>query len=387
MEGAAIERARDACATLVDSLGEGDALSIVSFGSDTRVIVPATRTTAASKALAKGAIAKIKAEGTTDMAGGLQAGIAQARTFLSNDGINRIVLVGDGVPNEPRSVTTLADQAQQLHIPITTLGLGSDFDETLMTTIAQHSGGSFHFVEDASHVAKVFEQELSKMQRLVARGTWVEITPGPGVVIDDVVGLAHSPVGRSVRFQIGEMSEGQVRDAIVHVTMSGHHDASKIELLDAAVHYTTTSTEAELVAKQFLGVAASADAKAVTASRTPEIDHQVARVRVADEIVKAIALARGGDAKGARALLDKAAKLATDEGKRFEDAELSAKAKEALSIKKTVASLVPSLPMPVRTGGGPRPMKSFEFASPPSPAAALEVRSAHGDAMRTIQGE
>ena len=385
MEGTAIDRAREACATLVDSLTEGDALAIVSFGSQTQVIVPATRTTAESKALAKKAIERIKAEGTTDLAGGLQAGLAQARTFLATDGINRIVLVGDGVPNDARSVTSLADQAQQLHIPITTLGLGPDFDETLMSAIAQHSGGTFHFVENASGVAKVFEQELSKMQRLVARGTWVELTPGPGVVIDDVLGLVHSPAGRSVRFQIGEMSEGQVRDAIVHITVSGHHEGSKIELLDAVTHYTTASTEAELVARQFLGGAASADSKAVLAGHNPEVEHQTARVRVADEMVRAIALARAGDLKGARALLDSAAKVATQEGKRFEDADLSAKAKEAQSIKKTVASLVP-VPAVRPSDMRSRP-KNLDFAPAPSPAAALQVRSAHGEAMRTIQGD
>lgn len=385
MEGAAIERARDACATLVDSLGEGDALSIVTFGSETHVIVPASRITNDKRALAREAISKIKAEGTTDMAGGLQAGLGQVRTFLQNDGINRIVLVGDGVPNDPTPVLGLADQALSLHVPITTLGLGGDFDETEMTAVAQRSGGTFHFVEDASRVAKVFQDELSKMQRLVARGTFVDVTPGPGVVIDDVIGLAHQPIGRAMRIPIGDMSEGQVRDVVLHLTTPNRHESSKIELLDAVTHYTTTSTEATLEARRFVGLTASADAKAVASAHDADVEHQAARVRVADDMVRAMALARAGDLKGARALLDKAAKLATDEGKRFEDADLKSKAKEVASLKKTIASLAP--PPPQVLGGGER-MKRPEFASPPpSPAAAMQLRSAHGAAMDLLQGQ
>lgn len=169
MDGAPIERARDACATLVDSMSDGDTLSIVTFGSKPQVIVAAGPVSVEWKKAAKKAIAEIRAEGTTDMAGGLRFGLDQARSKLSATGINRLVLMGDGVPNDSAQVLALADQAKGLGIPVTAFGLGADFDEALMTSLAQRSGGAYHFIDDASRVAQVFKDEISRMERVVAK--------------------------------------------------------------------------------------------------------------------------------------------------------------------------------------------------------------------------
>jgi Ca-activated chloride channel family protein len=391
MDGDAIANARRAAATLVDLMHDGDALSIVTFGSKTRVVVPAVKIDAASREKAKRAIDGIVAEGTTDMDGGLRAGLEQVRTFARADGISRIVLVGDGVPNDPTQIPALADAANGQHVSITTLGLGPDFDETIMTTIAQRSQGAFHFVDDASLVAKVFEKEISKLERVVGRGGWVEITPGPGVVLEAAIGLPGQPIGRSLRVSLGDISEGQTRDIVVRVKLPAHRSASKVEILDATIHAARATTNEQMVVSTFLGAPASSDAKAITDAANLEVEHEASRLVVADDLVRAIALARQGDVKGARKLLDEAAALAKKDGHRFDDPELAAKEAEARKLKKTVASLAPPPPPPVFVGaefGGPRAPtpKLMDVPRAMSPAAALELRGIHGEAMREIQG-
>jgi Ca-activated chloride channel family protein len=390
MEGAAIDKARDACGALVDGLAPGDALSIVTFGSSAKVIVPATLITAEAQAKAREAIRAIKAEGTTDMAGGLQAGLAQAQTFFSNEGVSRVVLVGDGVPNEPVNVPALADQAGQQRMPITTLGLGPDFEETLMSAVAQRSGGAFHFVADASSVAQVFKDELVKVEHVVAQNVFVDVVPGPGVVLEEVLGADPSPLSRGSRLSLGELKADQTRDVVLRVKIPGHHDGSKIELLDAVAHGFRVASGVEVTAQKFTGLDASKDAKAASDEKSEELEHQGARLRAASGIVHAIALARSGDLKGARALLDATAARATLAGSHFHDAELTAKAKEAQSIKKTLASLAPPPEVPdvaVPVGGGRRPATAPRPPPVASPAAALEVKTAHAGAMKVLQGE
>ena len=105
------------------------------------------------------------------------------------------------------------------------------------------------------------------------------------------------------------------------------------------------------------------------------------------------ALARAGDVTGARSLLDVTVKLATDAGKRFEDADLTEKAKEALKLKGTVASLAPP-PVafqPVSddgTGATAKMPSPMSAPLPPalSPKAALDVRSIHGASEHELQG-
>jgi Ca-activated chloride channel family protein len=385
MDGAPITRAREACATLLDALKPDDAVSIVTFGSQPRVVVPAIRVSAESRAKAQEAVKSIKAEGTTDMAGGLQFGLAQARTFFAANGINRIVLLGDGVPNDPVATLSMADQAKNQQISVTALGLGIDFDETQMTAVAQRSGGTYHFIDDAARVATVFEQELSKMQRVVARRAHIDVTPGPSVTVHGAIGLPHQLIGRTMRVQLGDIGEGQSRDVVVRLNVTARKAGAPIELADALVRYEVTVPDAPPTVSKFVGMAASSDPAAVKSSHNAEVERQATRLRVADNIVRAIAMARGSDLAGARKLLDATSKFAAEGAKLFDDAELVAKVKEIQELKKSIASLVPP-PVHQNFGGGMGigPPKSVQKA--PSPAAALGVRRAHGDAMKVIDG-
>ncbi|MBL8742033.1 MAG: VWA domain-containing protein, partial [Myxococcales bacterium] len=273
MAGSAIEEARAACAKLVDAMADGDALSIVTFGSGAKVVVPAVRLDAKSRRAAKSALATIVAEGTTDMAAGLNAGLAEATRFMSPDGNNRVVLVGDGVPNDPATTLSLVDQARSRSLPITALGLGPDFDETLMGTVAQRSGGSFHFIDDASQVATVFEKEIRRLSRVAARHVNVQLTPGPGVTIVEGFGLGATPNGRGFLFSLGDLAEGQVRDAIIKVKLTGHREGAPIELLDAVATYGHGPTGEALSVSRFAAINTSANDGSVRESFNVEVAH------------------------------------------------------------------------------------------------------------------
>ncbi|NUO50253.1 MAG: VWA domain-containing protein [Polyangiaceae bacterium] len=392
MDGEGIKQARAACSTLVDSLSEGDALSIVTYGSKPKVIVSAVKITKETRASSKKAVEGIVADGTTDMAGGLKTGLDQLREHMKPDGINRIVLVGDGVPNDAASVLAIADQARAQRVPVTSLGLGPEFDETLMASIAQRSGGTFHFIEDASRVSKVFQDQIAKMNRLVARNTWVDITGGPGVTILETFGLPV--VGRTGRIHIGDLTEGQVRDTIMRVKLKGHRDGTKVEVFDAVVHYNLPAGGNELTASKFTSVRSSANPDALKEANK-DVEHEATTLRVADGIVRAIGLARGGDLNGARKLLDLTSKFAQEGSKRFEDTDLKGKVDEITKLKKTLHTLLPRPEPEFGMGGGagigrgptksaPRPAAAFHDATP---AEAMSVRSTHSGAMKALQGD
>jgi len=384
MEGAVIEQARKACASVVDQLHDGDAMSVVTFGSQAKVVVEATRVSDKTKEAAKKAIAAIKATGTTDMAGGLRAGIEQAKSMIDPNGINRVVLVGDGVPNDPSQLPSLSDQARALRLPITSLGLGPEFDETQMSMLAQRSGGSFHFVQDGDQVAKVFKNEIARMERLVAKNTRVELTPGPGVTLEEAIGLPGARSGKKLIVQLGDLTEGQVRDVMLKVKLTGHADGSKVELLDAVARYTPAAGGIEREVSEFAAIKSSSNAESLKETNR-EVEHQATRLRVADAIVKAMAQARAGDVPGARKILEAANKLASEGAKKFDDADLTAKVKEIAALKKTIASLAPPpLQFGALGGGGMSRRPAADFASP---AAAMEMRKSHGRAMSELQGD
>src|SRR6185436_1956823 len=98
-------------------------------------------------------------------------------------------------------------QAAASGISITTMGLGNDYDETLMGRIALGTGGKFSYVDDSSKVTSFFKEEVVRLQHVVAKNASVELKAGPGVTIKSVIGRTFSRTdGHAVRVQLGDLS-------------------------------------------------------------------------------------------------------------------------------------------------------------------------------------
>lgn len=386
MEGEMIEDAKKASLALLDSLSPGDTLAVVAFHSRAEVLSPATRIDAKNAAKIREQIGKMKAHGTTDMAGGLRAGIDEVVKGLRADGVNRIVLLGDGVPNNESPMLGLAQSAGQSGIAVTTLGLGLDYNETLMNAVAQRSGGKFHFVRDSGAVASVFKEEVLRLKRVVGKNASLKLSPGPGVVIKSVVGLPVSMSGTDTVVMLGDMSEGDQRDVIVRVAAAGRRAGSVVELFDAAVGFDVTNgfASAHIEERSFVSVRATADQEELSAGRDLDVERSAARISVADRIVQAIAAARAGQLAQAQAMLDAIEKDAKRAAKQLEDAELLEKANSIPALKESLPSLVQRAePAIMPANAGP---VAPSLPSMPSPAAAEVVMKAQASAVRTIQG-
>lgn len=387
MEGEMIEDAKKASLALLDSLSPGDTLAVIAFHSRAEVLTPATLINAKSAAKIREQIGKMKAHGTTDMAGGLKAGIDEVVKGLRADGVNRIVLLGDGVPNNEAPMLNLARSAGQSGIAVTALGLGIDYNETLMNAVAQHSGGKFHFVRDSGAVASVFKEEVLRLKRVVGKNASLKLSPGPGVTIKGIVGLPASTSGTDTIVMLGDMSEGDQRDVIVRVSAAGRRANSVVELFDAAVAFDVTSgfSSARLEERSFVAVRATSDQEELAAGRDLDVERSAARISVADRIVQAIAAARMGQLAQAQAMLDAIEKDAKRAAKQLDDGELMEKANSIPALKESLPSLVqradPAL-MPVKVSAGLRP----SVDATPAPAAAEVVMAAQASAVRTLQG-
>jgi len=387
MEGSAIEDARKASLALVDALSEGDRLAVVVFHSATEVLVPSTVLTKETIADIRTKIAGIKASGTTDLGGGLAAGLGEVRKAFQRDGINRVVLLGDGVPNDPSMLPSLSQSAAAQQISITTLGLGLDYDETLMSQLALNSGGKYHYLKDSSQVAKVFTDEVLRLKQVTGRATSVAIAPGPGVVVKEILGLPVQHIGNKSVVLLGDMSEGDERDVLVKLSVQGRHAGSLVELLDAEVGVDNPQKPGQRVSERaFVSLKSTADTGEIDKSRDHAVELSVARMSVANAIVRAIALARMGDLANGKKILDAAEKEAKALAKELDDKELAEKVKSLAGVRKTLASLVPP-PAPVATFrpasfGAP---KTAEAPAPrmPMPAPMMKTQA---DAMGTIQG-
>jgi Ca-activated chloride channel family protein len=294
MEGKPIEDARKAALAFVDALRPGDYVSVVTFDSKARLLVPAQLVDESNRAEMRKSVATMKAEGTTGMAQGLQISMQQVQQHYDATRVNRVVLLGDGVPNDEAPVRALAQNAVSSQIAITTLGLGADYDELLMGAIARTSNGRFHHIDDSNALAGFFADELTRIQRSVARNSRIDLVAGPGITIDGVVGFPNAGrSGNTVILPIGDIALGDRRELFVKIHGGAHRDGAPVELVDATLHYDTDGVMRE--EHVFVGSHASADDAKVQGAKDALVEQGASKAQAAWDELEAIRRAKETD--------------------------------------------------------------------------------------------
>ena len=335
MEGPGIVAARRSALQMIDALADGDRLSVVVFHSKAEVLLPSVELDPEVRADVRKRINAMQARGTTEMAGGLSVALDQVLSHFDAKGVNRVVLLGDGVPNNAGSIEYTARRAAGSGIAITTLGLGLDYDEVLMGKVADLSGGRYTFVEDAEKLAGFFKEELFRIDSVYGRSATATLTPGPGVRIDGVVGAEPGAPGSAVYLPLGDIAAGDTRDIVVRMTVTPRKADVPIELLDALVTFDDALADAgRLERRAYLGARTTLDPNVVAKARVPAVDLAAALAETSATTLKALELSKQGQYGQARIRLEKGAEAALAQVKRTPSVELEKLAANMTTVAK-----------------------------------------------------
>jgi Ca-activated chloride channel family protein len=205
---------------LIDQLGPDDRFALVTYASEARLDVELAKA-GATTALGTGAsrwrsqVAAIEADGGTAMSLGLDLALATAGTKRPAGRAARLLLLSDGLANEadstPEGLAARARRAAAAGIPVSTLGIGADFNELLMTQLADVGLGNYYFLPNADQIATVLATELQTTRETVAEEIEVALVPAPGVVVREVAGYPIVRRGDRVVFFPGTLFAGQER--------------------------------------------------------------------------------------------------------------------------------------------------------------------------------
>lgn len=389
MRGEAIERAREAAKALVQDLEKGDRVSVVAFHSRGDVLVASVELDDENRGQVLEALEGLEATGTTALAEGLALGMQQLQVDRRNDVVSRMVLLSDGVPNDQARARQVGATLAASSISLTALGLGLEFDEVLLAELASRCGGRFHYVEDAQQVAKMFHEEILDIEQLVAQGAVLELRAGPGVSILEVVGRSQAQAGvQSASVPVGDLVENDAREVVVRLAVDAHRDGASIELLDASLRYSdATAGAGTLQDSVFVAAEAIADEAERRAGRDGETELVAVRALTASAALQAVAFARSGDVKRAKALVETSEKRARSLAKSEQDAGLEALADDLVKIRGTLSSLAPKRVSSANRGPavGSRPHKKSKRGMP-SPAPAPQLGLAEAQGMRGAHG-
>jgi Ca-activated chloride channel family protein len=135
---------------------------------------------------------------------------------LVADRLTHVVLLSDGLANqgETRAEVIGAHTARgyQHGTTVSTLGMGLDYNEDLMTEIADQGGGRYHFIEDASHITAVLGDEFAGLTSTVAADVSVEFAAQSPTHVDIVHGYVSTTENDLTAIRVGYIGAGQTRE-------------------------------------------------------------------------------------------------------------------------------------------------------------------------------
>lgn len=223
MAGEKLERAKEAARHLVRQLRDGDSLAVVHYGSDVQSL-GALKGTAVNRERMLAYIDRITDDGGTNIGAGLSTGQRELRRFQPEYDVNRIILISDGQPTEgltePDALTQLVRQIRAERFNVSSIGVGTDFNEDLMQSFAEYGAGAYGYLRDSSQLAEIFQQDLQQAGKMVARDVQLRFELPKGVELDEVLGYRFEKRGSSVSVPLTDFSAGQTERVVVQLRIT-----------------------------------------------------------------------------------------------------------------------------------------------------------------------
>lgn len=171
MAGEPLDAVRAGLRAVVAALGERDVLSVVFFGSEVETLAEARGRGELGDFDAS--LARVEAAGGAALYDALNQGAAQLRRNAGPTTINHLILITDGPPTKgPRELedfTKLTAVFVREGFTFSTIGLGEDFNEDMLATLARIGNGHFHYAAQPQKLAETLQAEIAPRRTLIAR--------------------------------------------------------------------------------------------------------------------------------------------------------------------------------------------------------------------------
>lgn len=338
--------ARQAVDEAIARLDAPDRLAVVVYDDRIDVVLESTVASGEARRLAAERLRTIDARGSTALHAGWLAGCEQVAAHLQAEGVNRVLLLTDGLANvgvsDPDELGRLAYDLRQRGVTTSTFGVGTDFDEGLLQAVADNGGGHFYFIGDVAQIRDHITSEVGETLEVVARDVVLELTAPESVRVEALSPFRVEQRGARTLVHLGDMVSGQVLAVALRLRFDfgevGHEVGALVRVSDRdrAFEDARPALAPVAVAWRYDDHAAN-DAQ----PRDRDVDHMVARLfaeRARQEAVRLNRLGRYDDA--ARAIEEVRRRVAAYAGS---DTQLRAIVSELRSEAPEFAAAMPEM--------------------------------------------
>ncbi|MDC0714914.1 VWA domain-containing protein [Stigmatella sp. ncwal1] len=306
MSGYKLEQAKQAARHLVTLLKDEDRLAIVHYGSDVKSL-PGLQATPDNRKRMVQYIEGIWDEGGTNISAGLLAGQAQVEAARSDYQVNRLILISDGQPTEGStdegSLKQVVKDIRSRGITVSSIGVGTDFNEDLMQAFAEYGAGSYGFLEDAGKLATLFQKDLQQATTQVARNVELSFELPQGITLGEVLGYRANTAGNTVRVALTDFSAGQTERVVARVVVTGSRVGQAVDVTALKLAYTDLLKDKTVESASRLSAMVTDQREEVLARQDKDATVYATRARSAQNLQKAAEALKMGRRDEAKKLI------------------------------------------------------------------------------------
>lgn len=315
MKGRRLARAKEAAAMALDRLGLDDVISLVAYNHNVDVLVPSTRVR--NHSALKLAIERLTAGGRTALYAGVKEGGRQVQEYRQARRVSRVILLSDGLanvgPSKPSELAALGAELARDGISVTTIGLGLQYNEDLMTKLALASDGNHAFARTPDDLVRIFNSEFGDVLSVVAQDVEITIDCLPGFRPRRVFGRQATISGSRISLRLNQLYGSQEKYIIVELERQRSKSPAaqtfgSAPIAGVSIDYMGMETSTRIRAKRSVSARYTHSPEAARASINKHVMAQVVTQIATRRSEKAVSLRDRGDVAGARALLEKNAK-------------------------------------------------------------------------------
>ncbi len=297
-----IEYAQQAVCYAIEHLLPSDRISITIFDNHVQTLV--ANTLANNKASLTRLVQQVQPGNSTALhAGWVQGGIQTSQQLAAD--LNRVILLSDGLANvgetNPDAIATDVHGLARRGVSTSTMGMGDDYDEDLLTAMAISGDGNYYYIASPEHLSSIFEQELQGLAATVGTAVRLSLEPQGSVVIMDV--LNDLSVDSQGRFQLPNLVTGNPLEIVIRLQVPAMMQVN--QLCGLRLSWQNR-------AKQYQEVYASLQLPVIHSSQVEdlplnqEVQQQVALMMTARAKKEAVQLVDRGEMVGASQVLQQA---------------------------------------------------------------------------------
>lgn len=303
MEGRRLENALAAARGMVRRLRDGDTVSVVTYNTETSIVVPATVLDARSRDDVLFALRGVEAQGHTCISCGIETGLA---VMGRRAGVSRMLLLSDGEANagirDVPGFQRLAEDARSRDVAISSIGVDVDYNERVMFAVAQSSNGRHYFVENEAGLPRIFDEELDSLVRTVASRAEVEVDLAPGVQLLEVMDRSFTRDGNRIFVPFGAFAQGDNKTLLVRLRVPRGQVGDR-PVADVRMRYEDLTRQSPGDCQGSLHAQLTDDTRDVS-PLDPLVESRVARSETSAALVRANELFAEGDVAAAQRTID-----------------------------------------------------------------------------------